>query len=256
LDPARTAISKTLGVSLPRPSVPNVASIVCTGDIRERPLAIGVAYIGAIMTGPRTSLCFVVRITLTQFLDFTTASGRGRLTQARRIKQQLVQDYNPATDYWKPLRDQVGAEFQRGWGGPSSLKRLRESSSDPKKQERYAECIEGLSQWTRKRKFGQSRRKAGMWTSGQLAVVVNPELVMDIDGTKTAIKLYLRSTKLTKPRVDTLLYLLKDALPGKVEPAILDVARGKLIQETVSLSDLDIVLEADAAQFMAMWNRL
>jgi hypothetical protein len=136
------------------------------------------------------------------------------------------------------------------------LKRLRESSRDPKKQERYAECVDGLGQWARKRKFGPSRRKAGTWESGELAVAVNPELVLDIDGTKTAIKLYMRSTKLTKPRVDTLLYLLKEALPSTVEPAILDVARGKLIQETVSVAGLDIVSEADAAQFMAMWTRL
>ncbi len=198
----------------------------------------------------------MVRITLTQFLDFTTASGTARLTQARRIKQQLGQDYNPAADYWKPLRDQICAEFQQGWSGAASLKRLREASGDPKKQQRYAECVDGLSRWTGRRKFGPSRKKSKTWISGELGVVVNPELVMDVDGSKTAIKLYMRQPRLTKPRVDTLLYLLKEALPGTVEPAILDVARGKLIQETVPVAGLDIVLDADAAQFMAMWNRL
>jgi hypothetical protein len=56
--------------------------------------------------------------------------------------------------------------------------------------------------------------------------------------------------------VDTLLHLLKSTVPGNVAPAILDVARGKLIVETVEVPDLDIVLEADAVQFMALWKRL
>ena len=87
-------------------------------------------------------------------------------------------------------------------------------------------------------------------------VAVNPELALDVGGKKTLVKLYFRKTALTKPRVDTMLYLLRTAVPGNAVPAILDVARGRLITETVAVPDLGIVLEADAVQFMAMWDRL
>jgi hypothetical protein len=198
----------------------------------------------------------MTRVSLTQFADFTTATGASRLTQVRKIKRQQEAGYSPATDYWKPLRDGIETEFQRGWEGAASLRRLRDASQDPKKQERYAQCIEGLGRWAKRKAFGRSRRKPGTWTSGELTVAVNPEIALDINGDKTAVKLYFRQEQLSKPRVDTLLHLLKSTVPGNVAPAILDVARGKLIVETVEVPDLDIVLEADAVQFMALWKRL
>jgi hypothetical protein len=198
----------------------------------------------------------MVRVSLTQFVDFTTATGPSRLTQVRKVKQQQESGYSPATDYWKSLRDGIETEFQRGWEGDASLRRLRRASDDPKKQVRYAECVRGLGRWGRRKTFGRSRRKAGSWTAGELTVAVNPELALDIDGTKTAVKLYFRKEQLSKPRVDSLLYLLRGSVPGNAAPAILDVARGRLIVETVEVPNLDIVLEADAVQFMALWQRL
>jgi hypothetical protein len=198
----------------------------------------------------------MIRITMTQFLDFTAATGTSRLTQVRKVKAQQEAGYSPATDYWKPLRNAIETEFQRGWSGKASLQRLGEASGDPKKQGRYAECIDGMAKWAKGHEFGRSRRKVGDWDSGELQVAVNPELALDIDGKKTAVKLYFRKAALTKPRVDTMLYLLKDAVPGSAVPAILDVPHARLITETVKLADLDIVVAADAAQFLAMWDRL
>jgi hypothetical protein len=198
----------------------------------------------------------MAKISLTKFLDFTTANGTGRLTQVRQVKAQDGTRYSPATDFWRPLRDGIREEFESGWEGAESLRRLRHASRDPKKHDRYAECLRGLAAWTKGRSFSSSTRKAGTWTSGRLTVVVNPELVLDIDGRQTAVKLYFRRKRLTKPRVDTLLHLLDAGLPGRARPGILDVPRGRLIVETVTVSGLDIVLQGDAAQFMTMWDLL
>jgi len=198
----------------------------------------------------------MAKITLTNFLDFTAATGTGRLTQVRKAKAQDGVPYNPATDYWRRLREQIREEFERGWAGAESLRRVGVSSSDPKKQERYGECVKGLARWTRGKTFGRSRHRTGIWTSGDLTVSINPELTLEIDGQVTAVKLYFRGDPLAKPRVNTLLYLLDKGIPGKARPAILDVPRGKLIVETVRVPDLDIVLEGDAAQFLTMWQRL
>jgi hypothetical protein len=198
----------------------------------------------------------MVKVSLTTFLDFTAATGAGRLTQVRKAKSQSETPYSPATDYWRPLREAIREEFEDGWGGRDSLKRLRETTHDPKKQARYGECVKGLAQWSKGKQFGPSKRKTGSWVSGDLTVSVNPELVLDINGASTAVKLYFRSEKLAKPRINTLLYLLDKGLPSKSRPAVLDVPRGKLIAETVPVADLDIVLEGDAAQFITMWNRL
>jgi hypothetical protein len=198
----------------------------------------------------------MTKIGLTKFLDFTSASGTARLTQVRQAMMQDRTRYSPATDFWRPMRDGIRDEFETGWRGADSLRRLRQTTRDSKKHDRYAECVRGLSKWARGKSFGLSKRKSGLWTSGDLTVVVNPELVLEIDGQLTAVKLYFREAGLRKRRVDTLLHLLATGLPGKARPAILDVPRGRLIVETVSVPGLDILLEGDAAQFSTMWHLL
>jgi hypothetical protein len=198
----------------------------------------------------------MIRVSLTNFLDFTAASGAGRLTQVRKAKDQVAKPYDPATDYWRPLREGIREEFEQGWSGKDSLAELRRVSADPRKLERYSECVKGLSKWARGKSFGRSSKFSKQWRSGELSIVVNPELLLEINGTRTAVKLYFRAEKLSKPKVDTLLYLFSQTLPSGAEAGILDVPRGRLIQETVDIPLLDIVLEGDAAQFATMWNRL
>jgi hypothetical protein len=198
----------------------------------------------------------MIRLSLTNFLDFAAASGAGRLTQVRKAKQQAAKPYEPATDYWRPIREGIREEFEGGWRGKQSLTRLRQVSADPKKLERYAECLNGLSKWARNKEFGPSVKVTEEWRSVDLTVVVNPEILLDIDGQSCAVKLYFRAEKLSKPKVDTLLYLLDDTLPSEVATGILDVPRGRLIQQTVDKPELEIVLAGDAAQFVTMWNRL
>lgn len=197
----------------------------------------------------------MVKISLTTFLDFTAATAAGRLTQVRKARKIEETGYNPAADFWRPLRTGIQEEFEEGWEGKDSLARLRKVSTDDKKQERYAECVKGLSKFAKNKAFGKSARKAAQWTHEDLSVSVNPELILEIDGETYVVKLYFRQEKLAKLRVDTVLYLLKDRFK-KLKPAILDVPRGTLITETVPKEDLDIVLEGDAAHFLALWNRL
>ena len=46
-----------------------------------------------------------VSIGLTQFTDFTFKGVTGKTSMVRQIKYQ--DEYNPAFDYWKPLRDGI-----------------------------------------------------------------------------------------------------------------------------------------------------
>jgi len=91
----------------------------------------------------------MTKIGLTKFLDFTTASGTARLTQVRQAMMQDRTRYSPATDFWRPLRDGIRDEFEAGWRGAESLRRLRETTRDPKKHDRYAECVRGLAKWAK-----------------------------------------------------------------------------------------------------------
>jgi hypothetical protein len=197
-----------------------------------------------------------MKIGLTTFLDFTAAAGTSRLTVVRKARQQEGHPYSPATDYWRPLREGIKTQFESGWDPKTSLKTLRNVTGDPKKVERYNECIDGLATWTKKKTFGRSTKKTKQWAIDALTITVNPELALSIDDAPTVVKLYFKAEKLSKPRVDTLLYLLHKSFPRSGEVGILDVPRGRLIQETVDIPALDVVLAGDAAQFITMWNLL
>lgn len=46
-----------------------------------------------------------ISVGLTQFTDFTFKGVTGKTSMVRQIKYQ--NEYNPAFDYWKPLRDGI-----------------------------------------------------------------------------------------------------------------------------------------------------
>ena len=73
------------------------------------------------------------------------------------------------------------------------------------------------------------------------------------------IKLYFKSEKLSKNRIDIILLLMQLVLQGKVPKGttfgILDIPRGKLFSNIPSQSLLPL-LKGEAAGFKAMWDGL
>lgn len=53
----------------------------------------------------------MIEISLTRFLD----NGSPKVTSLQYMKRQLTEEYNPATDYYKQIRDAIAAYY--GMGG-------------------------------------------------------------------------------------------------------------------------------------------
>jgi len=49
----------------------------------------------------------VPTISLTSFVDFVSKAGTPKLTVVKNAKQQLAEGYDPATDFYKAIRDGI-----------------------------------------------------------------------------------------------------------------------------------------------------
>ncbi len=194
-------------------------------------------------------------VSLTTFLDFTAATGSARVSQLRRAKKGYGQDYSPAKDYYKFLREAIEETFEEGWSA-KSLKALLSQLPDSRKAEAFEDCRKGLTRWVGKKQITSLPRGRVSWSSGGLTVRVNPELHLDIAGKPHAIKLYFKGEKISKQRVDVALHLLKTKAPKGDTAGILDLRRGKLYVPTVAKPGMPALLKAEAAAFTSLWEEL
>lgn len=195
------------------------------------------------------------KVSLTTFLDFTAASGSGRITQLRQAKKRYEQDYAPATDYYKYLREAIEECFEQGWSA-KWLKTKLAALPDTRKAEKFEECRQGLTKWAGRKELVALPKSRASWKSGALTVRINPELHLDIGGQPYLIKLYFKGEKISKQRVDVALHLLKSKAGKEATAGILDLRRSKLYVPTVSKPGMGALLKAEAAAFSSLWDSI
>ena len=199
-----------------------------------------------------------MNVTMTPFIDFCSAEWGTKVSVIKAAKNRFGQEYDPAADYWKRMRDGF-VETLRTGGTASDLQQMLASVRDPKKLVNYRASVAGAKKWMRTTKpVWISSPKPVEWTSGSLTVRVNPELAVELRSRRHVIKLYLRAgSQLTKRRVDSTLHLLE--LTHGTEGTtvgILDVRRSRLITPTRLIPGMDALLAGEAAAFQQMWELL
>ncbi|UGS34708.1 hypothetical protein [Capillimicrobium parvum] len=200
------------------------------------------------------------QISMTTFLDYIAATGTTRLRRISDAKKHYGQEYNPATDFYGPLRKRIVQTFEDGWD-PNKFDVLLAEVTDPKKHDLYGACRNGLRKWAgvsgKKTIVWQAPKKV-IWKSGDLEVNVSPELWVAVDGGPEIIKLYFKSDKLTQHKVNLSLRLLETTVGGNgTAVGILDLQRGKLFQQTTEPPDgIDLLLQSEAAGLATLWNSL
>lgn len=98
-------------------------------------------------------------ISLTTFVDFSAATGAARLTSVRKAKAQYAEDYEPAHDFYKGLREAIVERFESGWDAKALRQALNTASS--KKAENYEERLtrsSSTSSEIRSRSIGPTSR--------------------------------------------------------------------------------------------------
>lgn len=195
---------------------------------------------------------------MTTFIDFVLKSGTPRLTVLRKAKAEYAQQYSPAKDFYKLLRQSI-VEMHLNKMSIIGLDTLLGGLNDQRKVRPYRECIAGYKKWCGRSEFEWVKPFNAQWIRGHLVVRVNPELGVSIDGITHFVKLYFKSDKLTKPRIEAMFCLLSQSLSndfGEAKVGILDVRRGVLHCPKRNIPDIETLLEGEAAAFETIWEKV
>lgn len=200
-----------------------------------------------------------VSIGLTQFTDFTFKGVTGKTSMVRQIKYQ--DEYNPAFDYWKTLRDGIRKFHEIEFSNDYLLSVANKVAQA--KQKNYLEAVKAYLKFIKNKEIEWFDPGKSNWYSEYLTVRSSPELGLKIDGVPHLIKLYFKGKdeRIDKNKCRSSLTLLKQSdftieHSPNIKPAILNVQKGRLISDEPSTEDHLIALESEAAQFMIIWNKI
>jgi hypothetical protein len=192
----------------------------------------------------------MLTISLTDFVDFVIKTGPAKLT---KVKQVVARgDYDPRFDFWKPLRECI-QDFHQG---KSTLDSVLPGLTDAKKIGRYPEALKCYKKYVSKKHPKWFKPPSAMWSYGGLEVRVNPELGLEQDGARYAVKLYFKDEKPTKTRLKVVFELMKSSINPTLGliPAVLDIGSSRLVSASPADPSLKYLLEAEALAFVHMWN--
>lgn len=196
----------------------------------------------------------MAEVSMTCFVDFVSKAGTPKLTVVKHWKNK--DDYHPATDFYKPLRERI-VEMHRRKQSISYLSGLLPSLSDQKKLTAYPPVIDGYKKWVGRKSLSWFNPPTGVWSHAGLDVKVNPEIAFEINGTPHLLKLYFKSEPLAKNRIDLITHMMNATVgtrcPKGCVMGVLDIRNAKCITPTVPIPTLDVQLKGEAAYWMTIW---
>jgi hypothetical protein len=194
-----------------------------------------------------------VQITSTTYVDFLLRTSIARLRKVREARQQYEDGYQQGRDYYRRMREGT-IEMHRTGSDPADLWQIVEAAP-PEKRENFKACAEGYERWMRGKGIIWTRRPASrFWKHGELSVIVNPELLMNVNGEPYRVKLYFKQPEIKQAGANLVIHLFGLVSPKEAHIAMLDVRRGKLFRKTRSSQDYATVLRSEALSFAAMWH--
>lgn len=198
-------------------------------------------------------------IGLTQFIDFTVKGSAAKVTMVRNIKYQ--EDYHPAFDYWKQLRDGI-IKFHEEDLKSDFLDALVEGV-DEKKKENYALALRQYRKFLKNKEITWFNPGKSTWLNNDIAVRSSPELGLIINGIPHLIKLYFKgkTEKVDKRTSKTILALMNTSSydvnhPDSMHHSVLNIQRNNFITDDKVNQDQLLALESEATQFMHIWNNI
>ncbi len=199
-----------------------------------------------------------ILVSLTDFVDFVSKSGRPKLTQVKTVKWRPK--YDPQTDFWRALREAI-IEFHRSnQTQKSRLDAALIGITHIPKLTAYPVALAGYKKFLGRKSIQSLPDIRSSWSHGNLNVNVNPELSLSIQGTPHLVKLYFKGDTLSKKNAELILLMMADSLGSKTALgtvfSLLDVQRGKLFTTTSVDVGLKPLLQGEATSFETMWNQL
>ena len=189
-----------------------------------------------------------MRVGLSNFLRFISASGASKVNKVIEAQQE----YREWKDFYKDFREGVLLSLAK-----KDTERLEAivSGIEARKFDHYQNCLLGYQKWLSVTDFKViSFPKSESWESGGARISVNPEVVIEIDGTKYLVKLYMSQETLSQPARRAYAWLVAQTHGGDYVAALLEIRKGKLIVCTSKSAKIGQWLKGEAATFVALWN--
>lgn len=198
----------------------------------------------------------LIRITLTEFMNYVNKSGSAKITVVSQSKTRHEEEYQTYKDYWLKLRENI-KKVHRNNLPKESLYDIIEVVSDDKK-DNYLDAINGYCKWWGKKRISWITPLRKTWAIGNVRIELNPELGLMFNGKAYYIKLFTTAKEnLDKKHADLILTLMEKELREKAgEDAVfgvLDIKRGKLHEFKNGANSLFALLKAEAQSFETMW---
>lgn len=199
----------------------------------------------------------MIKISLTDFIDFVSKVGSSKFSIVKTIHSRGA--YQPAFDFWRPLRDGI-IDFHKFDKEKSELDRILIDLTDKKKINRYPALVESYKSFLGKRNIEWFEPPFKEWETNDLSIKLNPELGLDINGILYVVKLYFKTDPLSQMKADLILLLMNTKLKKgdfkEVTFAVLDVERKKMFEKT-KLDKIHLsLLEGEALNFINIWNSM
>lgn len=204
-----------------------------------------------------------VNISLTQFLSYSSkVSTSAKMNEIKRIKNN--DDYSPATDYWKPLRDEIKRLYENGI--PINELALLVEQVNEKKKRNYARAISKFLHFSNSNNPVYFETGKSFWKlSDELFVGTSPELGLTIDGQNYYVKNWYKKptkdAKVNQRNIQSALTMMQlsecnFSKNSTDKFAILNLQNGKLIEAKPLISEAILELEFDAHMFVDIWNKI
>lgn len=199
-----------------------------------------------------------MNLTLSDVVDVFSKSGTPKATKVRQIKHRA--EYQPATDYYRPLRTALVALHTDG-KDRTALDTILPSVKDPKKISNYHELVEAYRKFWGRKNIGWFTPPRGTYSHSGVDVIVNPELGLIIDGQSIVVKLYMKGDDVSKAQIDLIPVLMEVVLRSQVKDgvlmALLDVRKGKLhYLGTSSMATSTAMINAELSYVATLWPSL
>lgn len=194
------------------------------------------------------------KISLTEFVNVVSTAGPSKANKVSEIKNKPP--YHPSIDFYKGIREAI-INVAENDDDISTLSDAVDQAYDKRKGHYEAVAI-GFKKWFESNDTEWFEPTKGSYSNNTLAVTINPELGLYIDGTPYLIKLYLKDSKIPKNNALISTHLMKSCLasnsPEKTIMAILDVRRSKLIEYKTPHKRIDAALRGELAYINLVWD--
>jgi hypothetical protein len=203
-----------------------------------------------------------IKTSMTTFLDFTLMPDSQKV---RKVRDAKYEEYHPSKDYWKLLRDKI-REIHSTDNDFSKLDDLLGIVSK-NRLNNYKAAIKSYKKFLKKHQdiiwFDPPNKN---WIYNELAISVNPEIGLYINGIPHLIKLYFKEDTtsaeiiLNKSRASNIAYLmwerLHDECPPDTKFSILNVKKGRLVTPDFDPYEQQLSLINSANSFIFIWNKV